>query len=113
VAKAPINDPKHWRERAEEARPSTPGDGVVLSPAIGSAVGAAHKQPVQHREEHRALQRKTVDVAAALNDLQIGAPEVLRRKNMATAPRPGALTESRFDRKKSNQITQKRGTTLS
>jgi hypothetical protein len=40
--------------------PCNAGDRVVLLPAIGSAVGAAHEQPVQHREEHRALQCKTV-----------------------------------------------------
>jgi hypothetical protein len=34
--------------------------GVILAPAIGHAVGAAHQQPVQHREEHRPFQRKAV-----------------------------------------------------
>src|SRR6202007_563739 len=43
-----------------QIEPLNAGDGVVLAPAIGSAVGAAHEQPVQHREEYRALQRKTV-----------------------------------------------------
>ena len=40
------------------------GDGVILAPAVGRAIGAAHEQPVQHREEHRAFQRKAVPAFA-------------------------------------------------
>src|SRR5271166_831232 len=41
------------------------GDGVILTPPIGGAIGAAHEQPVQHGEEHRAFQRKAVLALAA------------------------------------------------
>lgn len=40
------------------------GDGVILAPAIGGAVGAAHEQPVQHGQEHRALEREFVAALA-------------------------------------------------
>ena len=43
-----------------QIEPRDAGDGVILAPAIGGAVGAAHEQPVQYGEEHRALQRKAV-----------------------------------------------------
>jgi hypothetical protein len=43
-----------------QIEPLDADDSVVLSPAIGGAVGATDEQPVQHREEHRALKRKTV-----------------------------------------------------
>ena len=33
-------------------------DGIILAPAICGAVGAADDEPVQHGEEHRALQRE-------------------------------------------------------
>jgi hypothetical protein len=43
-----------------QIEPLDTGDGVVLAPAIGRAIGAAHEQPVQHGEEHRTLQREAV-----------------------------------------------------
>ena len=39
-------------------------DGVILAPAIGGAVGAAHEQPMQHGEEDGALQRELVPALA-------------------------------------------------
>jgi hypothetical protein len=35
-------------------------EGVILAPAIGGAVGAALEQPVQHGEQHCALQPKAM-----------------------------------------------------
>ena len=43
-----------------QSKPGDAGDGVILAPTIGGAVGAAHEQPVQHGEEHRPLQRKAM-----------------------------------------------------
>jgi hypothetical protein len=43
-----------------QIEPRNVGNRIVLAPAIRGAVGAAHEQPVQHGEEHRALQRKAV-----------------------------------------------------
>ena len=58
------------RQFLARARPSPDRDdadraprrrrSVILAPAIRRAVGAADEQPVQHGEEHRALQRKAV-----------------------------------------------------
>jgi hypothetical protein len=36
------------------------GDPVILAPARRGAVRAAAEQPMQNRDEHRALQRKAV-----------------------------------------------------
>ena len=47
-----------------QIEPFDAGDGVILAPAIRGAVGAAHEQPVQHGEEHRALQCKAVLASA-------------------------------------------------
>jgi hypothetical protein len=55
-----LAQPGHRPIKMMQIEPLNAGDGVVLAPTIGSAVGAAHEQPVQHREKHRALQRKTV-----------------------------------------------------
>src|SRR5262249_28785901 len=55
-----LAQPGHRPIEMMQIEPLNAGDGVVLAPAIGSAVGAAHEQPVQHREENSALQRKTV-----------------------------------------------------
>jgi hypothetical protein len=43
-----------------QIKPRDAGDDVILAPAIRGTIGAAHEQPVQHREEHGALQRKAV-----------------------------------------------------
>jgi hypothetical protein len=43
-----------------QIKPVDAANGIIRPPTIGSAVGAAHKQPVQHGEEHRPLQGKAV-----------------------------------------------------
>ena len=55
-----LAQPRHRPIEVMQIEPLDAGDGVILAPAIRGAVGAAHEQPVQHGEEHRALQRKAV-----------------------------------------------------
>ena len=55
-----LAQPRHRPIEMMQIEPLDAGDGVILAPAIGGAIGAAHEQPVQHGEEHRALQRKAV-----------------------------------------------------
>ena len=55
-----LAQPRHRPIEMMQIEPLDADDGVILAPAIGGAVGAAHEQPVQHGEEHRALQRKAV-----------------------------------------------------
>ena len=63
------------------------GDGVILAPAVGRAIGAAHEQPVQHREEHRAFQRKAVPAfARQLRDHRATAGLLHSRSNTSAGP---------------------------
>ena len=39
-------------------------DRIVLAPALGGTVGAAHKQPMQHGQKHRAFQREFLPACA-------------------------------------------------
>jgi hypothetical protein len=55
-----LAQPRHRSIEMMQIEPLGTGDGVILAPAIRGAVGAAHQQPVQHSEDHRALQRKAV-----------------------------------------------------
>ncbi|HEY7242835.1 MAG TPA: hypothetical protein VH678_03015 [Xanthobacteraceae bacterium] len=55
-----LPQPRHRPIEMMQIEPRNPGDGVVLAPAIGRAIGATHEQPVQHGEEHGALQREAV-----------------------------------------------------
>ena len=55
-----LAQPGHRPVEMMQIEPLDADDGVILAPAIGGAVGAADEQPVQHREEHGALKRKTV-----------------------------------------------------
>ena len=59
-----LAQPRHRPIEMMQIEPLDAGDRVILTPAIGGAVGAAHEQPVQHGEEHRALQRKLVPALA-------------------------------------------------
>ena len=59
-----LAQPRHGSIEVMQIQLLDAGDGVILTPAIGGAVGAAHEQPVQHREEHRAFQRKAVLASA-------------------------------------------------
>jgi len=54
--------PSPDRDDADRARRRR--DGVILAPAIGGAVGAAHEQPMQHGKEDGTLQRKLVSALA-------------------------------------------------
>ena len=55
-----LAEPGHRPIEMMQIEPLDAVDRVILAPAIRRAVGAAGEQPVQHGEEHRALQRKTV-----------------------------------------------------
>jgi hypothetical protein len=55
-----LAQPRHRPIQMMQIQPVDAGNGVILAPAIGRTVRAAYKQPVQHREEHGALQRKTM-----------------------------------------------------
>ena len=55
-----LAQPGHRPVEMMQIEPLDADDGVILAPAIRGAVGAADEQPVQHREEHGALKRKTV-----------------------------------------------------
>jgi hypothetical protein len=55
-----LAQPSHRPIEMMQIEPRNAGDGVVLAPAIGRAIGAAHEQPVQYGEEHRTLQREAV-----------------------------------------------------
>src|SRR6516225_7166113 len=48
-----LAQPGHRPIGMMQIEPLNADDGVVLASAIARAVGAAHEQPVQHREEHQ------------------------------------------------------------
>ncbi len=59
-----LAQPRHGSIEVMQIERLAAGDGVILAPAVGRAIGAAHEQPMQHREEHRAFQPKAVPAFA-------------------------------------------------
>jgi len=55
-----LAQPRHGPIEMMQIKFLDAGNGVILTPAIRGAIGAAHEQPVQYGEEHSPLQRKFV-----------------------------------------------------
>ena len=59
-----LTQPGHRTIEVVQVETVAAGDAIVLAPAISGQIRAAAHQPMQHGEEHRALQRKAVAAAA-------------------------------------------------